>query len=985
MSITYITRSMRQVLPRAEQRERDRRSGAYPVYAKTGDRTRTGTNKFYFDDTRTVVFDTGVDVHYPTTFKSSPKSDLTGTLGLVAGNVVPSNVDLWVSHRDLSERPGPFNEAYLVEQDYMDEVNSTFMTGAAYYVSANEFSGRTSEKTAIRLQFPLKEVSTLHPTTSSLSYYNFNAGKFETVALELPITLDIPSGETASWKDLQGVIPPVLFTPYGYHFTPIHRYYNQYFNLPSLQGYQTSLNDFGNGQNPPGAVGPFYYSASSLINPSHVAQDKNLLILSSSLSHPFLLESMVVEFPFQAGASWLNDSLTITQYLPDPGSYYFVDYGGPTITFALLRQDRNGAKQRELIASATIAPYQETISNQYRVFTGSTSPLGGRDHITISPRGLSGIRVNPHITISGTNGNYTGSVCLNLMPTITSHVMRMSSSGSSYIFFGGASIPQRYSIKDSKCNYTGPISRRSNNNLQVTRNALGNHLALIPSEKLDDSTNQMVPLDSQYENLVGLQTTGGSPNEITRQKLYFDVISNTVKTPYLLYPSDALILCVNKHRSAGATWDENVNNRPLTLLNDHDVAIGTGQIKVTLYGSLIKDSKEFHDTLNQRLETEELWQGLGEDPVLDQLDLTYANEFSGSYVDRFRLENFIPSLKKIATTGIDWKNTINSQILYSHFTNVREASILDDIQTFNNASKPTYLKTVRVNELQKSNRNATFVEDDYIVWDCRLRSIKDVAVKENASLVFTNFVGTRFLIVDDDNLDNWFMSYPHEPKYQSLSSRMTLTKDSYYDGTFGRFREVNYDGGTFVAFVRYGTAVNVYDDVRYHIDGSASGGGVYQGIPYAEFVKYVYGIGDKKSLTANEHAQGREWVLDNLNNLNQWYGAGIRGWKYGMYNGFPTKATCVFRRDKFGQPRDMLEQRMYTKLYDARPEGTNAELPAPVQVTFHDRAGDKTDPSYTLSSNLSFEATSSYPYSDGIARNRPEFDLSTLNIVNVTI
>ncbi len=985
MSITYITRSMRQVLPRAEQRERDRRSGAYPVYSKTGDKNRTGRNKFYFDDTRSVVFDSSVQVNYPTTLRNGAQSDLTGALGSVVGNVVPSAVDQWISHRDLSERPGPFNESYLVEQEHIDEVNSSFMTGAAYFIAPLEFSGRTSDKTAIRLELPLNEVSTLHPTTSSLSYYNAVTGKFDTVALELPITFALPSGDLPTLPDLKGAIPPILFTPYGYHFIPVPAYYSPFYGLSSKEGYRTSLNDFGNGQNPPGVVGTFYYSASSLTNQAHIARNNNLLVLSSSISHPFLLESVTVEFPFQAGQGWLDDMFTVSQYLPDPGTSYFADCGGPTITFALLRQDKNNTQERDLIASGTIAPYSETISGQYNVFTGSTSALGGREHITISPKGLVGTRVTANTIVSGTNGTYTGSILMNLKPAVTSHTWRMSSSGSSYFFFGGSSFPGVFRMDNTTCQYVGPISKRTNGFLQTTRNTLGKQISLIPGERLEDSTNPMLEMDSQYESLSNIEQTGGSPATITRRKLYFDVVSNTEDSPYLLYPEDNLVLCVNKHRSAGATWDENLHNRPLTLLNNHDVAIGTGQLKVTLYGSFVKESKEYHDTLNQRLETAELWQGLGEDPVLDQFDAVYSSELSGSIHDRFRLEHFIPSLKKISTVSLQWKDTLNAQLLYSHRSDVREASVFDSIVTFNNATKPTYLKTVRVSELRKSNRNNAFVEDDYTIWDCRLRSIKEVAVKEGASLIFTNFAGSRFLIVDDDNLDNWFMSYPHEPKYQSLSARMILSKDTYYDGTFGRFREVNYDGGTFIAFVRYGAAVNVYDDVRYHIDGNIAMAGFYKGIPYSEFVKYVYGIGDKKSLTANDHAQGKSYELDGVNTLNQWYGAGIRGWKYGMYNGFPTTATCVFRRDRFGQPRDMLEQRIFTKLYDDRPEGTKSALPSPVQVSFLDRSGNKTDPSYTLSSNLSFEATSSYPYSDGVARNRPEFDMSTLNIVSVTI
>lgn len=46
------------------------------------------------------------------------------------------------------------------------------------------------------------------------------------------------------------------------------------------------------------------------------------------------------------------------------------------------------------------------------------------------------------------------------------------------------------------------------------------------------------------------------------------------------------------------------------------------------------------------------------------------------------------------------------------------------------------------------------------------------------------------------------------------------------------------------------------------------------------------------------------------------YGVKIQGWKYGLYNGVPTNFSCVFRQNHYGQPRDMLEGRPYTKTYN---------------------------------------------------------------------
>ena len=45
-------------------------------------------------------------------------------------------------------------------------------------------------------------------------------------------------------------------------------------------------------------------------------------------------------------------------------------------------------------------------------------------------------------------------------------------------------------------------------------------------------------------------------------------------------------------------------------------------------------------------------------------------------------------------------------------------------------------------------------------------------------------------------------------------------------------------------------------------------------------------------------------------------GSVIEGWRYGLYNGVPTNFSCVFRQNKYGQFRDMLEGRFYTQTYN---------------------------------------------------------------------
>jgi hypothetical protein len=59
------------------------------------------------------------------------------------------------------------------------------------------------------------------------------------------------------------------------------------------------------------------------------------------------------------------------------------------------------------------------------------------------------------------------------------------------------------------------------------------------------------------------------------------------------------------------------------------------------------------------------------------------------------------------------------------------------------------------------------------------------------------------------------------------------------------------------------------------------------------------------------------------------------GFRYGIYNVNPSTTKCVFRRNKFGQPRDMLEQRQLSKFFVIDPTtGKTAVTPGPVVVQF---------------------------------------------------
>lgn len=110
-----------------------------------------------------------------------------------------------------------------------------------------------------------------------------------------------------------------------------------------------------------------------------------------------------------------------------------------------------------------------------------------------------------------------------------------------------------------------------------------------------------------------------------------------------------------------------------------------------------------------------------------------------------------------------------------------------------------------------------------------------------------------------------------------------------------------------------------------------------------QLTKVLFGIGDNyqnvpivTAVTSSKH-------YSTAGVINGYYASSIdiRGWKYGVVSGFPLYSDCVFRSSRFGQFRDMLEQRKFTKFYnvegvsaDGRNTGRRESLGAIVNVRF---------------------------------------------------
>jgi hypothetical protein len=137
-------------------------------------------------------------------------------------------------------------------------------------------------------------------------------------------------------------------------------------------------------------------------------------------------------------------------------------------------------------------------------------------------------------------------------------------------------------------------------------------------------------------------------------------------------------------------------------------------------------------------------------------------------------------------------------------------------------------------------------------------------------------------------------------------------------------------------------------------------------LTFKQIVSLVYGTldydYDENSSVINDGQQ----ILDIL-----------RGYRYGLMSAFPLGKSACFRHDRYGQFRDMLDTSPDSVIYEEveLSEGIVQRSlgNSPILIRFVERGTQELvpDPEQTNSQNLSFFATSSLPYFDGMTKDRP--------------
>lgn len=397
------------------------------------------------------------------------------------------------------------------------------------------------------------------------------------------------------------------------------------------------------------------------------------------------------------------------------------------------------------------------------------------------------------------------------------------------------------------------------------------------------------------------------------QPTIFPTSSNLdLDSPYILFPEDNIIL--GWQYPFGSI--DHANQLPNQLSESKNNMTLFGDSVLTIFGSQIKQGKEFHDTLNQPLTSEAVHEAIHYDnPVVDQYIINVSTEYSGSYLDDY----------VTGSVGSEVKSILGEDDNFLSGSFQRFNKCIDNKEVFFDTLKPTL--------------------EDLINLDSSLGQINPVG---NYKSIDLNLAWHKTFVYNNDLLRS-----SKEFAWAGAGGGFLGTLAPINSG----IRVFGSSGGAL--FHNLGSNKSVTISRDHEIVASTEGIHTDNN----DYNYQVYGFGSGIGHQGFKHVgfAGSTSIIERP-----------RGWKYGLLNGIKQKTSVVFRPDRFtGQRADILEQRRDSRFYLIENAQT---LDSPVKVNFvlDDEENDvyinlnedEIAKNTFESSNISIYCTSSIPYID---------------------
>ena len=793
----------------------------------------------------------------------------------------------------------PFNEDFRPEQSVETDF---FLTGSKESETTLGFSSRLGDKISLSRKFKINSSFVIPSLTASILYFNPISGSFFNVVpadeRQDPSTTTV----NAWFHDAK------LFSPFGTfcltgaltsetRFSHLH----EYLFKEGSRGEQedvAKLLSLGHEN---------HLLATSSYSPSNDGRTPQFFEIDD-IEHSFLLEKVVIELPLSASPDWINDQTKI--HMSDAIGIPGEDVGGPCITVALLRNNSIN-NTRELICSGTIIPVGDNVSfSRTTNFNSQKAPSGFLSFSTPT-------------TVVTPNGDdfFVGKVQLNMVPAITNGFIKRGAQGSS----------------NDVLKQLSPFGR-SGETKPVGRSFFGKEF----------STNNLDNNDNIHYDLSDVEDS----NSVFMGNKNF-------ASPYLLEKGDQIILSVSKFRPV--ITEGTVASTRDALVTTHTVEIPTGEINIRLYGSTLRNGQENNnDFLNQGLTSLAIHEDVhGHNPITDQLDICPITDLTGTYVDHYitGTTDLLPPVSSSNTTFINEFNSDAGEGAYTaRVRGVVRSTLSTNIgnKTYTTQAKAATAITRRywVNHMI---RNVSMFTADVRFLDTLMPKFDDIYKKQidGGDVLFD--VGGFAEYAFSENPDasevrDWLYQFPYEPIHAEIPRLTNFSKNiKAVDTGTGDDKIVS------EVQVEHGE-VELFDNPRNRSTGAST---IKVASTDREILSAVFGFHNHFGLSnfSNDYSK-RSPLLVGKAEPGQF--VQVRGFKYGINHIGAIGPRYTFRRDRFGQMRDMLEQGLNTAVYsDNRSQFTTP----PVRATFA-----RTD----QSSNLSSFCTSSLPFFDGISRNTPE-------------
>jgi len=614
----------------------------------------------------------------------------------------------------------------------------------------------------------------------------------------------------------------------------------------------------------------------------------------------------------------------------------------------------------------------------------------------ISPLGLRACGGEAAGVVPASSGEFTGSVRIRMPAAISvGTYMAVTGSTTAENFLSTLPVSDEIPVLSSSWNWAharavhvAPFGR-SHDGLSVSARSLVTRDVLTSSKIKNHFTVTGSAIAALSASLGGMQyvTYVGAASRIASSV-----------SPYVLLPGDGLRISISKSRSAvtGSAVPDYLAQ--MDAESGPILGLAAGEMTIKLIGRHLRNGQLFAERAAQCLDGCDV---VGDIAVTDQFEFLTRTELYNTTHDGYvtgTMYTQTPAGLQVGERGrvFSVANASSSQQLdtsrYSSavtrpswlagFTSLSQAAC--DGERLYDSMLPPIDGIVRLDGAKVLYQPSGF----YILNKPSATIFFDVPAAHTASIA--------------PYADNtWSRAYPFESRYSSLERMTDVTKLYTCDlkligGALGDVASLTGDAVAYNLIYartqwrneRAGAGTPLQANLYYFYALDALGDNPPKVITAPvtntfqtkdDLIKTLYGIGDMYSVyvTGSSAPVGSTnapdyagYSYDPPSSRQYVFGARpiVRGWKYGISNGVRTLSKAVWRRAKFGQPRDMLEQRIDTKFaHDA----SGQIYTSPIFVNFVDAMTRVSkSPLLTTSSNLSYEATSSLPYFDGETRNR---------------